>query len=74
MARRSISIDEKIEQQKKIVFNLKDKYEAALAELDKLQQKRIELKNKELLKAIENSSRSFDEIMAFLGYNDEAEE
>ena len=39
MARRSISIDEKIEQQKKIVFNLKDIYEAALAELDKLQQK-----------------------------------
>lgn len=74
MARRSISIDEKIEQQKKIVFNLKDKYEAALAELDRLQQKRIELKNKELLKAIENSNRSFDEIMAFLGYNDEAEE
>lgn len=74
MARRSISIDEKIEQQKKIVFNLKDKYEAALAELDRLQQKRIGLKNKELLKAIENSNRSFDEIMAFLGYNDEAEE
>ncbi len=74
MARRSISIDEKIEQQKKIVFNLKDKYEAALAELDRLQQKRIELKNKELLKAIENSNRSFDEIMAFLGSNDEAEE
>ncbi len=74
MARRSISIDEKIEQQKKIVFNLKDKYEAALAELDRLQQKRIELRNKELLKAIENSNRSFDEIMAFLGSNDEAEE
>ena len=74
MARRSISIDEKIEQQKKIVFILKDKYEAALAELDRLQQKRIELRNKELLKAIENSNRSFDEIMAFLGSNDEAEE
>ena len=37
MARRSISIDEKIEQQKKIVFSLKDKYEAALAELDRIQ-------------------------------------
>lgn len=74
MARRNISIDEKIEQQKMIVFHLKDKYEAALAELDRLQQKRIELKNKELLKAIENSNRSFDEIMAFLGSNDEAEE
>lgn len=66
MARRSISIDEKIEQQKKVVFQLKDKYDAAVAELDRLQQKRLELRNKELLKAIETSSRSFDEIMAFL--------
>lgn len=36
MARRSISIDEKIERQKEITFVLKDKYEAAVAELDAL--------------------------------------
>ena len=46
MAGRSISIDEKIERQKEITFALKDKYEAAVAELDALIQKK-----KELLKA-----------------------
>ena len=71
MARRSISIDEKIEQQKKVVFQLKDRYDAALAELDRLQQKRIELRNKELLKAIESSDRTYDEIIAFLKNEDE---
>jgi hypothetical protein len=47
MAGRSISIDEKIERQKEITFALKDKYEATVAELDALIQKK-----KELLKAI----------------------
>ena len=70
MARRSISIDEKIEQQKKVVFQLKDRYDAALAELDRLQQKRNELRNKELLKAIESSDRTYDEIIAFLKNED----
>ena len=71
MARRSISIDEKIEQQKKVVFQLKDRYDAALAELDRLQQKRNELRNKELLKAIESSDRTYDENIAFLKNEDE---
>lgn len=71
MARRSISIDEKIEQQKQVVFQAKDKYDAALAELDRLQQKRNELRNKELLKAIESSSRTYDEILAFLKNSDQ---
>lgn len=66
MARRSISIDEKIERQKEITFVLKDKYEAAVAELDALIQKKKELQNKELLKAIQNSKHSTEEIIAFL--------
>ena len=66
MARRSISIDEKIEKQKEVVFALKDKYDAAVAELDKLQQKRKELQKKELMTAIENSGKSYEEIIAFL--------
>ena len=61
MAGRSISIDEKIERQKEITFALKDKYEATVAELDALIQKK-----KELLKAIQNSKRSTEEIIAFL--------
>ena len=46
MARRSISIDEKIEQQKKVVFQLKDRYDAALDGLRKSRQKLIEERNK----------------------------
>ncbi|MCD7807334.1 MAG: ErpK protein [Lachnospiraceae bacterium] len=64
--RRTISIDEKIEQQKQVVSQAKDKYEAALAELDRLQQKKDEVRNKELIEAISNSSRSYEDIMAFL--------
>ena len=66
MARRSISIEEKIERQKKIVFQAKDKYDAALAELDRLQQKKKALQNEDLIIAMEKSECSFDEIMAFL--------
>ena len=45
---------------------MKDKYETAVAELDALIQKKKELQNKELLKAIQNSKRSTEEIIAFL--------
>ena len=40
MARRSISIDEKIARQKQLVFKDKDKYDADVAELDRLEKKR----------------------------------
>ena len=66
MARRSISIEEKIQQQKEVVSKAKDKYEAALEELEKLMKKRDEIRNKEILNAIATSSKSYDEIMAFL--------
>lgn len=66
MARRTISIDEKINQQKQVVFHAKDKYDAAVAELEKLMKKRDELRSKELLEAFANSKKSFDEVMNFL--------
>ncbi len=72
MARRTISIDEKIKNQKEVVFALKDKYEAAVEELNKLIQKKKELQNKELMKAIEGSSKSMEEILEFL--KEDAEE
>lgn len=72
MARRTISIDEKIKNQKEVVSALKDKYEAAVEELNKLIQKKKELQNKELMKAIEGSSKSMEEILEFL--KEDAEE
>ena len=66
MARRSISIDEKINQQKQVVFQAKDKYDAAVAELEKLMKKRDEVRQKELLNAFAARNKSFEEVMSFL--------
>ena len=70
MARRKLSIDDKIEQQKLAVSKAKDRYEADLEELNQLMKKRDELRNKELLQAIEQIKRSFEEIMDFLSTDD----
>ena len=70
MARRKINIDDKIEQQKLVVSKVKDRYEAELEELNQLMKKRDELRNKELLQAIEQSKRSFEEIMDFFSTDD----
>ena len=64
--RRTISLDEKIEKAQEVVVQTKDKYDAAVEELNKLLQKKQELQRKELLKAIETSPRSYDEIIKFL--------
>ena len=64
--RRTITLDEKIEKAKAAVFQAKDKYDAAVEELNKLQKKKLELQKQELLKAIEESAKSYEEIMAFL--------
>lgn len=70
MARRKLSIDDKIEQQKLVVSKTKDRYEAELEQLNQLMKRRDELRNKELLQAIEQSKRSFEEIIDFLGTDD----
>lgn len=66
MARKRITIDEKIELQKDVVSKAKDRYEAALDELNRLMQKREELRRKELMDAFMKSSKTYDEIMEFL--------
>ena len=62
MARRKISIDDRIEQQKLVVSKTKDRFVGELEQLNQLMKKRDELRNKELLQAIEHSSRSFEEV------------
>ena len=72
MARRSISIDEKIKKQKEVVAATKDKYDAALNKLNILVKKKQDLQGKELLNAFVNSEKSLDEILAFMsGKNDD---
>ena len=48
------------------MFQAKDKYDAAVAELEKLMKKRDEVRQKELLHAVAASNRSFEEVMNFL--------
>ncbi|MDY0256218.1 hypothetical protein [Gudongella oleilytica] len=71
MGRRSISIDEKISKQKEVVSQLKDKYDSALNELNVFMKKKQELQGKELLNAFVNTSKSLDEILAFMSENED---
>ena len=64
--RRTIPLDEKIEKAQELVFQIKDKYDAAVEELNKLIKKKQELQRQELFKAIEASPRSYEEIINFL--------
>ena len=66
MARRSISLEEKIEKAQASVASAKAKYDVAVDELEKLLSKKREMQSKELLKAFADSDKSYDEIMAFL--------
>ena len=66
MARRTISLDEKIRKQKEVVSAAKDKYDAALNELNHLIKKKQDLQGKELLNAFVKSDKSLDEILAFM--------
>lgn len=63
MARRSISIDEKIEKARVSVSRAKDRYDSALEELKQLMEKKDEQKKAELISIIEDGGLSYDEII-----------
>ena len=64
--RKTITLDEKIEKAQEAVEKTKARYDAAVKELRAFLEKKDAQRKQELLKALENSSRSFDEIMEFL--------
>lgn len=66
MKRSQIGIDEKIERQKHVVPQAKDKYDAELTKLETLMKKRRELQKKELIDAFETSDRTLAEVLEFL--------
>lgn len=73
MARTRRSLDERIEEQEQVVSKARERYESEVNKLEQLMNKRDELQKKELMKAIEDSDRSFEEIMQFLQSNTSAE-
>ena len=66
MARRVILIDEKIEKAEAAVIAAKEKYDAALDELEKLVTKRKQMEDKKLLDAYHAGDKTADEIIAFI--------
>ena len=66
MARRTITIDEKIEKAEAAVGEAKKKYDAALDELEKLVTRKKQLDEKRILDAYHASNKTAEEIMAFL--------
>lgn len=66
MARTGRSLDERIEEQEQVVSKAREHYESEVNKLQQLMNKHDELQKKELMKAIEDSNRSFEEIMQFL--------
>ena len=66
MARRTISLDEKIEKAEAAALTAKARYDKALDELEKLVTKRKQLEDKRILEAYHESDKTADEIVAFL--------
>lgn len=69
MARRRISMEERIAAQEQEVQKAKKKYEEENAVLKDLYRKRDEGRKKELMEAINKSDKSFEEIMTFIQSN-----
>ena len=66
MARRVISLDEKIRKAEAAVASAKAKYDAALDELEKLVTKRKQLDDNKVLEAYHAGDKTADEIVAFI--------
>ena len=64
--RKVTSIKEEILKQEEAVAKSKEKYDAEVKKLKDLYTKQDEIKKKELFMAVEKSSKSYEEIMAFL--------
>ena len=57
------SLDQKIEKVEKAIGKNREQYERLTAELEELHQKQKAIQSEELLKAIAESPRSYDEIL-----------
>ena len=66
MARRTITLDEKIKKAEAVVASTKAKYDAALDELEKFVTKRKQLDDKKVLEAYHAGDKTADEIVAFI--------
>lgn len=74
MARRVITLDEKIKTAETAVATAKTKYDAALDELEKLVTKKKQQDDKKVLEAYHAGDKTADEIVAFIQSAHKSEE
>ena len=67
MAGRKQTIEDRINKAEAVVIKAKEKYEAALEDLNRLVKKKKEMESKELMRAYEKSEHSLEEVLEFLG-------
>ena len=64
--RKTISIEDKIEKAQQKVISTKSRYDAAVAELRALYDKRDAMRKDELMNAFVKSDRTYEEVLAYL--------
>ena len=74
MARRVVTLEEKIEKAQINVAETKAKYDKAVDELEKLLTKQKERDNKQLLEAFSESEKTLAEVIEFLQGNKSLED
>ena len=74
MARRVVTLEEKIQKAQINVAETKAKYDKAVDELEKLLTKRKERDNKQLLEAFSESEKTLAEVIEFLQGNKSLED
>ena len=74
MARRVITLDEKIKTAETAVATAKTKYDAALDELEKLVTKKKQQDDKKVLEAYHAGDKTADEIVAYIQSAHKSEE
>ena len=74
MARRVVTLEEKIEKAEINVAETKAKYDKAVHELEKLLRRRNERDNKQLLEAFSESEKTLAEVIEFLQGNKSLED
>ena len=68
------SLEQKIVKTEKAISRNREQYERLTAELEELHKKQKAIQSEELLKTIETSSKSYEEILNFIQGKDEEEQ
>ena len=74
MARRIVSLDEKIEKAEAVMLAAKAKYDKALDEMEKLVEKRKKQNDKKIIDAYHAGTKTAEEIIAFIQADNQKDE